>query len=266
MPELPEVESLRLHLSPLIEGQVVTEVKVFLPRIVRQGEIRQSLGSRIGPLRRRGKWLIIPTDKSYSFFFHLGMTGTLRYGEYSVMCDAQPDHLRLALGLEKGWLEFWDTRTLGGVWWAEKPPWKDLGPDPLLDRPRFREFQQALVGRKAPIKALLHDQRIVAGIGNIYAAEALFRTRIHPLRPGGELSEEEVIRLWREMRRVAKEAIAHAGTTFRDWRLSDGREGGFQKFLKVYGKQGLPCPRCRVPIQRVKLQGRSTYFCPQCQR
>lgn len=160
-----------------------------------------------------------------------------------------------------------DQRKLGRMWLVDDPLpiVGSLGPEPFSPSLTGHPLAEALVKRRAPIKSILLDQRVMAGIGNIYADEALFQAGIHPLRPAASLGEEEVERLLEAVRTVLAEALAHGGTSFRSYVDSSGRPGSHQHYVRVFRREGLPCPQCQTPITRAKVGGRSTYYCANCQ-
>jgi len=206
-------------------------------------------------VRRRGKYIVFALDRGF-LVFHLRMTGQLLLG------DAPADGARLALRVDGGWLSFVDRRRLATVAYSPELD-LELGPEPLGD---LSWLPGALGRSKRPIKAWLLDQKNIAGIGNIYAAEILFSAGIDPRRPANSLTPDEVERLGVAIREVLTEAIAYRGTTFSDYRDPAGNPGGFQGLLRVYQRAGEPCPRCGTAIERIELGGRGTYFCPRCQR
>ncbi len=264
MPELPEVESLRRMLAKTIVGKTITVVEVRLPRIVRQGDPAALTGGTVGSIVRRGKYLRFDVFDRPCLYAHFGMTG----GFLWVTDESKIDRwVRVVFHFGEGLLLFRDVRTLGGLWISDEihPPWEKLGPEPLGEGISPESFRQALQGRRIPIKRSLLDQSIIAGIGNIYDSEALYRAGINPFQPAGGLSGDETACLLSAIQAVLREAIDAGGTTFRDFHLSDGREGGFACFLKVYGRENQPCESCGQPIQKVMLDSRSAYYCPQCQ-
>ena len=213
------------------------------------------LPRRIEGVRRRGKYIIFALDQGF-LVFHLRMTGQLVVG------DVPADGARLALRVDGRWLSFSDRRRLAMVEYAPELR-LELGPEPLGD---LSWLPGALKRSGRPIKVWLLDQKNIAGIGNIYAAEILFAARIDPRRPANSLSPEEVGRLKEAIREVLRKAIEYRGTTFSDYRDSAGKPGGFQDLLQVYQRAGEPCRRCGTLIERIELGGRGTYFCPGCQR
>ncbi len=264
MPELPEVESLRRQLEPNLTGRQIIAFELAMPRIVRSGDVRSLLGARITAVERKGKYLVIPSDRPAALFVHMGMTGTLLF-----QLEAGHERfIRATIRLQRGLVLFRDIRTLGGFWIAtlDSPPWKNLAPDPLEPSFNLEYLSKALSHRKAPIKPLLLDQSVVSGIGNIYASEILFRAGIDPRTPAERLNARQVERLVELSRSVLLEAIESKGTTFRDFRLSDGRDGEFRQFLKVYGREGESCLKCGRKVVRIVQAQRSSYYCPACQK
>lgn len=273
MPELPEVERIRRQLQESLAGTRIKGVKVLLPRMVDlpgPKEYEKALaGKTVRDVVRRGKYLLLRLHEGGILLFHLGMTGRL-----TVVPDSEvtPPHTRVALQLEDGRrLLFVDPRTFGRTAFLPRgchdtyPPLKTLGPEPLDPGFGPRELAKALQGR-GPVKSQLLDQSRLAGIGNIYADEALHRAGIHPRRPGNSLSAWEIRRLHRAIRDVLTQATELGGSTIRDYADLQGEAGSFQEHHAVYGRAGKPCPRCGKPVERIRLSGRSCHFCAACQR
>ncbi len=297
MPELPEVETIRRTLEPLVVNQKITAVEILDRACVGFPDpqsFQQRLAcQRVAGLERRGKYLIWeltrqPQPSGLVLVVHLRMTGRLVYKR----ADDPPDrYRRLVLRLENGDLvEYADLRRFGRLWLLSndqeyaaaiketasssletigdggpKGLW-GLGPEPLAEGFSASYLQARCAGRRATIKSLLLDQEQIAGVGSIYADEALFRAGIHPARPAGTLDESEIGRLVDSLKAVLAEAIAHRGTTFSDYRDGRGQRGAFYDRLSVYGREGKPCPRCGSIISRGRAGGRSYRFCPQCQK
>ncbi|TBH20545.1 DNA-formamidopyrimidine glycosylase [Thermus thermamylovorans] len=263
MPELPEVETTRRRLLPLLLGQSFLEIRHQDPRRYRHTE--RALGQRVEEVGRRGKFLLLGLSGGLEMVVHLGMTGGFRLRE--------TPHARVAFRLDRGELFFHDPRRFGRLWVVkagdhrEIPLLSRLGPEPLSAAFRFPEFWEGLRRSAKPLKSLLLDQRLAAGVGNIYADEALFRAGLSPLRRGKEVGEEEARRLFATIRQVLAEALAQGGSTLGDrtYQQPDGLPGSFQERHAVYGRKGLPCPRCGHPVARAVVAGRGTHFCPRCQ-
>ncbi|WP_038055729.1 DNA-formamidopyrimidine glycosylase [Thermus amyloliquefaciens] len=263
MPELPEVETTRRRLEPLLLGQRLLEIHHQDPRRYRHTQKAQ--GQMVESLLRRGKFLLFPLSGGLEMVVHLGMTGGFRL--------QKTPHTRVAFRLEQGELFFHDPRRFGRIWVVEKGDYREipllsrLGPEPLSEAFRFPEFWEGLRRSGKPLKGLLLDQRLAAGVGNIYADEALFRARLSPFRRGRELREEEAQRLFLALKEVLAEATAQGGSTLSDrtYQQPDGLPGGFQERHAVYGRAGLPCPLCGTPVARGVVAGRGTHFCPRCQ-
>jgi formamidopyrimidine-DNA glycosylase len=276
MPELPEVETVARGLAGVLPGRTIAAISLARADIIRSGPADPAaalVGRTFGPVRRRGKNVLICVEPAtgapaLTVRVNLGMTGRL------FVCDPTAEvkahtHLRVALTGEPAFeLRFCDPRRFGGVWLlpGENPEAADglseLGPEPLeIGTAAFRDALR----RDRPIKSALLDQHIVAGVGNIYADEALFAAGIHPLARCRRLSEEGTRRLLTCLKRVLREAIRCGGSTIRDYISADGTEGWFQLRHRVYGREGQPCRRCGEPIRRVVITGRSSHFCPQCQ-
>lgn len=274
MPELPEVETIRRDLEPELTGRTITGVEVHQDDIVlaphNPRSFRRHLESRqITGVARRAKYLLFHLDDGSVLQTQLRMSGRFALGRDN------PDptefrHIAARLHLDDGRTLFYDdARRLGGLRLLPAGDWKieeaRLGPEPLEPTYRAADLGRTLAGTRAPVKNVLMDQRRVAGVGNIYASEALFRAGVDPRRPGRDLTEPEVKRLHRAVRQVLREALAAAGTSFQNYRAVNGRSGGFQLSLRAYGRAGEPCRKCRRPIERIVQAGRSTFFCPSCQ-
>ena len=271
MPELPEVETIRRSLARRLVGRRLAGCRVMGPHVLqgcRPAELRQLRGLRVADLGRRGKYLIIVLEKGVSLVFHLKMTGQFLLGGAERPLDRHTHFvLRLAGGKED--LRFRDVRKFGRLRLVRgredelESAFSGLGPEPLqLGRD---EFARLLGRRSGRLKSLLLNQSFLAGIGNIYADEILFAARLHPLASAARLRPAQIGRLWRSLQRVLGRAVARGGSTIRDYRDADGRAGFFQLEHKVYGRASLPCRRCRQPVRRIVIGGRSTHFCPRCQ-
>ena len=277
MPELPEVETIRRDLLPLLRGRAFTHVWVSpeAPRLVqavpagRQAPspadfARLLPGRRIEDISRRGKFLVFHLSGGLYLVVHLRMTGALLHRS----AGAPPDrYVRAVLSLDDGSeLRFSDLRKFGALWLVTdlSPVLGRLGPEPLdgLTPSLLRELTAR---RRAPIKSLLLDQRALAGLGNIYADEALFAAGLHPQRPASSLSDSEVERLHGAIRRVLTAALEDRGASFSDYVDASGQEGRHQFRVQVFRRTGQPCYVCAREIARVKVAGRSSHFCPRCQ-
>lgn len=273
MPELPEVETMVRDLNARVIGRTITEVRTPFTGTIRYPETREFVervtGSTITSIWRRGKYAVFEVDSGDALIIHRGMTGSLllRPGD----APLEP-YVRLIFGLDDGTeLRFDDARKLGKAFVMRSDggervmPWARMGPEPLS--PSFTQayLTSALAKRTAPIKSLLLNQEIVAGLGNIYVDETLFRARIHPRRPARSLAEDDVARLYASIRHTLASAVDGRGTTFSSYRDLEGRRGSFQDTLSVFRKGGEPCPTCGTPIDRIVVGGRGTHFCPVCQ-
>lgn len=273
MPELPEVETTRRLIHPLIVGRTVGDVSVGRDRMLRRQQqpsdfARRLVGRKIIGTSRHGKRLMILLDEDFVWLVHLGMSGRLTVAEAD---EEAPPHTHVRVLLDDGSeIRFTDPRTFGYTLVATQDELDALvvhGPDAWSEPPTHDELAQRLEGRTAPIKALLLDQGIIAGIGNIYADEALFAAGIDPHRQGGSLSGDELDRLLAALRSVLGAGIEAGGTTLEDmaFLLPDGRSGEFIAELTVYGREGEPCHRCGGEIQRDVIRSRSTFWSPGCQ-
>lgn len=284
MPELPEVESTRAGLAPHLIGRTVTAVVLRRPdlRWPIPPQVSERLpGQRIAAVRRRAKYLLLDTDAG-SALLHLGMSGNLRVLPAQTPAGIH-DHVDLALDGAEGQpgriLRFNDPRRFGCLLW--QPPGqthellRDLGPEPL-GTGGDADFSGATFdgdylytrsrGRKVAVKSFLMDQRIVVGVGNIYAAEALFAAGISPLRAAGQISRERYRGLTDAVQRILTHAIACGGTTLRDFISPDGAPGYFEQELSAYGRGGEPCPNCGRRLKQTSLGQRATVWCGHCQR
>ena len=268
MPELPEVETTVRGLAHVLEGRRITRVearRADLRRAFPEDLGQRLTGARVTSLGRRAKYGLIHTDRDDTMIFHLGMSGSWRIDHAEL---GKHDHLLLET--EEGRrLALNDPRRFGSVDLVatgeldEWPAFKALGPEPFGLDPG--DLHRRLRGRTAAIKLLLGDQRIVAGLGNIYVCEALFRAKIHPLRAAGSVSFERLRRLATMIEEVLGEAIEAGGSSLRDFASPDGELGYFSKTFSVYDREGEPCA-CGGTVRRIVQGGRSTFYCPKCQR
>ncbi len=272
MPELPEVETIKNDLRPEVEGRRFTDVSIFWPRMVLQPsveELRQRLaGQVIREVARRGKYLIFRLSGGESLILHMRMTGSLLLKRDNDAAAEPNQYVRAIFTLDNGLkLLFCDRRKLGTVALARDERALDdkLGPEPFNTSFTPKTLRERLSNRKAPIKAMLCDQKLVAGIGNMYADEALFLANIHPLRIASSLSQGEVKRLHQAIRDVLNRAISNAGATFSDYRRPSGEQGKQQYAFYVAHRGGQTCKVCATPIERIPIRNRGTYFCPGCQ-
>jgi formamidopyrimidine-DNA glycosylase len=269
MPELPEVETTCRGIRPHLTGQRILAVEVRERRLrwpVTE-EIDALAGQRVKDVQRRAKYILLHCDRGHALI-HLGMSGSLRLCDPSV---ALRKHDHLALSLESGLqLRYHDPRRFGSWLWVtgdphQHPLLRDLGPEPLGDDFTAAYLAQACKGRARSIKQTIMDARVVVGVGNIYACEALFTSRIHPAKPAGRVSHAKLALLTDAIRAVLARSIEQGGTTLRDFLREDGSPGYFRQQLKVYDRAGQPCHDCGAPIKRTVLGQRSTFFCPRCQ-
>jgi len=274
MPELPEVETVRRRLAPVVEGRRFERVQIDDPRLTRpldRDEVARELeGERVAQVDRRGKYLIVRFDSGRALLIHLRMTGSLLHAAAGKLPD--DPHRRAVVRLDDGSdVAYRDVRRFG-TWLLLEPDEVEayvgarVGREPLGEAYKSKHLAERLHGRRAPVKAAVLDQRTVAGVGNIYADEALWRARIHPLTQAAALTPEEVRALHRALRRALEQGIARQGSTLRDYRTPDGEAGAMQHEFKVYGRGGEPCERCGTPIEKIRVAGRGTWYCPSCQR
>jgi formamidopyrimidine-DNA glycosylase len=275
VPELPEVEVTRRHLAPAAVGRTVVRAVIVRARMARRnarpGDVAERLaGRRVLGMGRHGKFLVGELEGGLRWVMHLGMSGRIRIAGPAEPHDA---HTNFWASMEGGReVRMVDPRTFGfvAVWTPEE--WDastmvDLGPDALDDLPPVGGLVGRLAGRTGPIKALLLDQRLLAGLGNIYADEVLARAGVHPARPAGSLSGAEVEAIHGAIGPVLAAGIQHGGTSLDDlaYLLPDGRAGEYLDRLRVYGRPGQPCFTCGAPIERIVVAQRSAHYCPSCQ-
>ena len=291
MPELPEVETVRLGLEPALEGHVITQV------IVRRGDLRipfpprfaeRLTGRKVVRLSRRAKYLLAALDSGETLVIHLGMSGRMsvyaeghrqKLGNYvydkapAGAGDGKHDHVVFETDAPAR-IVFNDHRRFGLMTLiatdgldADKM-FKDIGVEPLSAKFNVAYLAEALDGKKTPIKSALLDQRLVAGLGNIYVCEALFRSGISPKRLAGSVKQEQIVLLAKAIKAVLKEAITAGGSTLRDHAQATGDPGNFQHRFLVYGREGKPCKGkgCHGTVKRITQAGRSTFYCPACQK
>jgi formamidopyrimidine-DNA glycosylase len=273
MPELPEAETIVRGLRPAITGRRIERVEVPKPDVLREGRRSFSAkvrGRTIGSVERRAKNVLIVLDRGRRIAVNLGMTGQLLPFPRPPRGRRRPTHPAVRFRFDDGsLLVFNDTRRFGTVECLDPEEWSErearFGPEPLDPAYAPSQLAAALGTSRAPIRSWLLDQRRIAGIGNIYAAEALFLSGIHPERPARSIDLEEATRLHGSIRMVLEDAIDEGGTTIRDYRNAIGGEGGYARLLFVYGRHGRPCRRCGAPIERLVISNRSAFFCPTCQ-
>lgn len=270
MPELPEVETTRRALEPVLVGQTIAALEIREPRL--RWPVNPQLDARLKRQRiisvqRRAKYLLIETDAG-TLIWHLGMSGSLRFLD-SPAEPAAHDHIDLVLDTGAR-VRFHDPRRFGSVDLSAAPDrhWllRNLGPEPLGERFDADYLAAVCRGRRVAIKQLLMNSRVVTGVGNIYANEALFHARVHPLRAAGRISHARLESLVDGVKKVLNDAIRLGGTTLRDYVSGDGRPGYFQQTLAVYGRGGDACVNCTRAIKQIVSGQRATYYCPRCQR
>ena len=276
MPELPEVETVRRMLEGAIPGRRIARVSVSRKRLrtTSLASLPAKLrGRTFAKPRRTGKFLMLDLDGGMTLLAHLGMSGRWLYWPPARKPDAALEHVHLKLGLEGGaTLWFQDVRRFGMLRvvpterLSRDASLKLLGPDPLAVPRDGGALRDAARGARTSIKVWLLDQRRIAGLGNIYASEVLFRARVDPRRRAGALSAEEWSRVAVEIPAVLEESIARMGTTFSSYRTIWNEPGQYGEKLFVYDRAGEPCRRCKTPLERIVQGGRSTFFCPNCQR
>lgn len=287
MPELPEVETVRRGLEPVLAGARLTRVQARRPDLrfaLPEGFVQRLTGARIERLERRGKYILAPLDRGETLSMHLGMTGRFeieggaersRPGDFALAVPADPRHAHVVFETDGGArVTFFDPRRFGYMDLIETealeshPRFAGMGPEPLGPDFDAEHLGRAFAGRRQGAKTLLLDQRVVAGLGNIYVCEALHRAHISPTRPAGRIAKARLVALVGAIRKVLEEAIVAGGSTLRDYASADGALGYFQHSFQAYGREGEPCstPECKGVIRRIVQGGRSTFYCPVCQR
>ncbi len=268
MPELPEVEVSRMGISPHLVGQTISKLTFRTPKLRWDipTELKQLEGQVIRNITRRAKYLLIETDVGCAIV-HLGMSGSLRVLDAELKAGKH-DHVDLKLQNGKV-LRYNDPRRFGAWLWSEDGEHSVLdnaGPEPLTDEFNADYIAQKSTDKRVAVKQFVMDNKIVVGVGNIYANESLFSACIHPTRPAGSISIAEWQLLVTEIKQVLDTAITQGGTTLKDFAQADGKPGYFAQELQVYGKAGEPCPNCGSDIEEQKIGQRNTFFCSECQK
>ncbi|MEM1300267.1 MAG: bifunctional DNA-formamidopyrimidine glycosylase/DNA-(apurinic or apyrimidinic site) lyase [Pseudomonadota bacterium] len=282
MPELPEVETVRRGLEPVLEGRVLENVEQRRPDLrwpLPERMAERLTGCRVERLRRRSKWLLLDLDSGETWMIHLGMSGRLLIDgaetvdlHHERATPGKHDHVILRTE-EQVQVTYNDARRFGAMdlWQTSDldahPHLAGLGPEPMGNAFHADALAAAMAERQSPVKSVLLDQRTVAGLGNIYVCEALHRAGIHPTRIAASISKPRVARLAEEIVATLGEAIEAGGSSLRDYRQADGELGYFQHAFKVYDREGEPCRQeCKGSIRRIVQSGRSTFYCTKCQR
>jgi formamidopyrimidine-DNA glycosylase len=272
MPELPEVETIVQDLSSKLKGLEISSVRILYPPVLRKKKlslINDLKARKVVDVRRRGKMLLIEFERNLILLIHLKMTGQLLFYPREESLDKHT-HFILSFKDENNELRFRDVRKFGFISCIRNldiscvDELKNLGPEPLeID---FSFFKKLFQGRKARLKSLLLNQNFIAGIGNIYADEILFQAKLHPLTHASHLGSDDLKRLLKAMRDVLRKAIIHKGSSIRSFTNAEGERGKFQNYHQVYGRESLFCFVCGEKIKRLRLGGRSSFFCPRCQK
>ncbi len=273
MPELPEAETIVRGLRRTVVGERIRRIEVVHADVLREPSASFAArlrGRHIRTVERRGKNVVLLLDREHVLLVNLGMTGRLLPFEVPPPSALRPTHPALRFRFTSGGLlVFDDQRRFGAVECLDASGWVErsarLGPEPLSRTFSARRLATALAASRSPVRSWLLDQRHIAGVGNIYANEALHLSGIHPRRPASGVTPEEAARLHRALRRVLRAAIENGGTTIRDYRNADGGMGAYADRLHVYGRDGEPCRACGDPIERIVFGNRSAFFCPSCQ-
>ena len=281
MPELPEVETVRRGLQPFLEGEVLAKVtlnRADLRFPFPERMVERLTGARIESLSRRAKFLVAETDRNETLTMHLGMSGRFtihpkgvegeQLGVFEHARETNPKHDHVEFETRSGTrIVFNDPRRFGymQMFGAEEAPFEAIGPEPLSNAFGADYLKTALAGKQSPIKSALLDQRVVAGLGNIYVCEALFRAGLSPKRKSHTISKKKATELASHIRDVLKDAIEAGGSSLRDYANADGGLGYFQHSFDVYGREGELCRMCSAPVKRVVQSGRSSFYCSKCQ-
>lgn len=269
MPELPEVETVRRELEPWLTGRTILKAeRVDAPPGPKYADLERAAGQRIERVNRRGKFLLLPLDRGDEMVIHLGMTGIVAPKPFE-------KHVRVRLHLvhdERPTLHFQDVRRFGRFLvvpsgdYRSLPTLHAMGPEPLSDAFNPEQLAEALAKSSVAVKTYLLSQKPVAGVGNIYADEALWASKIHPLTDSNRVPKRQIPLLVTMIKDVLSASIAAQGTTLRDYRTVNGEVGAYLEELKAYGQKEEPCPRCGTPISKIVVAGRGTHFCPKCQK
>lgn len=270
MPELPEVETTLRGIQSLVTNQCITHINVRHPRLrwPIPNQIKSGLnGQTVHKVTRRAKYLLFSCDTG-TIILHLGMSGSLRILSEPVP-PGKHDHVDIHFA-NHHYLRFTDPRRFGALLWTEDDPEmhpliRHIGPEPLANSFNGDYLWQRSRKRSAPVKSFIMNSRIVAGVGNIYATEALFLAGIHPKKAAGKINKSDYAKLVHAIKNILKMAIKKGGTTLKDFRKSDGTPGYFRIELKVYGQAGEPCPTCKTTLKSLRIGQRSTVYCSQCQ-
>lgn len=268
MPELPEVETIRRSLLGNI-GASIAKIEIIREDIIRKQDFlpEELLGKTLTQIKRRGKYLILIMGKDLSLVVHLGMSGRfyMQYENEPIMVP----HVHMVIYLDnKQKILFQDPRRFGGIWFSKNPEslFTHMGQEPLEKGFTHSYLSDICRNRKVAIKTLLLNQNLIAGIGNIYADEALFAAKVRPDREAGSLSKQEIKQLHKAIINVIQNSIEKCGTTFRDFRDGYNQSGQFQSYLNVYGKTNIPCKTCGLVIKKDIIGGRSSHYCEKCQK
>ncbi len=267
MPELPEVETIKRDLENMIVGKKIKDIEVKRAKTIKEPSVenfvKRMQNQEIKGISRRGKVLILKFSNQY-LIIHLRMTGQIIYGD-------KQQNSKVAFRLSDGkYLSFLDQRVMGEIRlinnWQELPFIHKMGPEPLEKEFSLEKFQEILKKKKTRIKPLLMDQTFIAGIGNLYAVEILFRAKVNPLRPAESLNPAEVREIYLAIKEILQEGIKYRGSSVNTYRDTRGEKGNFAQRLQVYNRAGQACFKCGALIKKIDLGGRGTYFCPKCQK
>lgn len=270
MPELPEVETTKAGITPVALNQTISEIIIRAPKLrwpIPKNIAKQLPGQVVRSIERRAKYILVSFDNG-TLIIHLGMSGRLR-----ILTESTPpqkhDHVDICFA-NGTILRYTDPRRFGCILWTTDSPFEhklliDLGPEPLTSAFTGKHLLQTAKNKKIPVKAFIMDAKVVVGVGNIYACEALFAAKIDPRKPSNLVSDVEYAELAKHIKRILKLAIAQGGTTLKDFYSAEGKLGYFVQKLKVYGRAKQPCVTCNAPIESLAIGQRNTFFCTTCQ-
>lgn len=290
MPELPEVQTIVDDLNKKVAGRRIIKTWTDWPKLIKSPSSKQFQrlikGKKIIRVKRRAKNLLFYFSDDYMMLLHLKMTGHLLLGKWKVagkkvipiapkemIEDPYNKYIHLIFYLDKNkMMAFSDLRKFGKIVFGKKekienlPELQKLGPEPLDEKFKFSEFKKIISRERRKVKQVLMDQGVIAGIGNIYADDILWLSKIHPLKPANKLSDKELRALWMAISKILNKSLKLRGTSISDYRDLAGKRGSYSDYILVYRREGEPCNRCKTKIKRIKLGGRSAHFCPACQK
>lgn len=270
MPELPEVETTKAGIIPIALSQTISKIIIRAPKLrwpIPKNIAKNLPGQVVRSIERRAKYLLLNFDTG-TLIIHLGMSGRLRIMNTDTPAEKH-DHVDICFS-NGNYLRYTDPRRFGAILWTDRSALEhklliDLGPEPLTTAFTGKHLWQQAQNKKLPVKAFIMDAKVVVGVGNIYASEALFAAKIDPRKPAQQVTAEQYIELAKHIKRILKAAIAQGGTTLKDFYTAEGKPGYFSQKLQAYGRDKEPCMVCSTPIASVVIGQRNTFYCPKCQ-